>query len=80
MARKLEKELEDCGCSLTPQQFRDLLEERKMQTSPAWTCDDLVCHPDEAKAFCNMIRAETNCPKLSDFLILRTLINARKAH
>jgi hypothetical protein len=80
MARRLEAELEECGCSLTPAQFRDLLEELKAATSPSWTSDDLVCHPDEAKAFCEMIRTETNCPRMSDFLILRTLINARKAH
>jgi hypothetical protein len=80
MARKLEDELEKCGCTLTREQFHELLEDHKAATSPSWTPDELVCHPDEAKAFCNLIREATNCPKLSDFLILRTLLNARKAH
>jgi len=80
MSRKLQDELKECGCELEPEQFRELLEERKMTTSPAWTIDDLVCHPDEAKNFCNLIRQETNCPKMADDLILRTLMNVRRSH
>src|SRR2546422_222645 len=44
MTRKLENELEECGCELTPALFRELLEERKATTSPNWTIDDLVCN------------------------------------
>jgi hypothetical protein len=80
MTRKLEVELEESGCSLTPTGFRELLEERKATTSPSWTIDDLVCHPEKAKEFCEQIRAETACPQLSDYLILRTLMNIRRSH
>jgi transcriptional regulator with XRE-family HTH domain len=80
MTRKLETELEECGCTLDPIAFRELLEERKAVMSPTWTIDDLVCHPDEAKAFCDQIRSETSSPKLSDYLILRTLMNVRRSH
>lgn len=80
MTRKLETELEECDCRLSPAEFRELLEERKATTSPTWTIDDLVCHPPEAMAFCEQIRAETSCPKLPDDLILRTLMNVRRSH
>jgi transcriptional regulator with XRE-family HTH domain len=80
MTRKLEVELSDCGCNLEPAAFRDLLEERKAMTSPTWTIDDLVCHPGDAQSFCESIRAELKCPKMGDYLILRTLMNARRSH
>jgi transcriptional regulator with XRE-family HTH domain len=80
MSRKLEMELEECGCSLTPAAFRELLEDRKATTSPSWTIDDLVCHPKEAMEFCDLIRSETNCPELTDDLVLRTLMNIRRSH
>lgn len=79
MSRKLEAELDACGCELTRAQFHELLERMRESHYPLRTPDDLVCHPDEAKAYCELIRAETGCPKLGDFLILRTLLNARKA-
>jgi transcriptional regulator with XRE-family HTH domain len=80
MPQKLEAELEECGCSMTPLGFRELLEDRKAIASASWTIDDLVCHPDEAKSFCNLIRAEAKCPRLPDDVILRTLMNVRRSH
>jgi transcriptional regulator with XRE-family HTH domain len=80
MTRKLNEELEECGCGIDPGQFRELLEDRKAATSPSWTVDDLVCHPDEASKFCDLIRSETKCQRLSDYLILRTLMNIRRSH
>lgn len=80
MSRKLDVELESCGCWLSPSAFRELLEVQKDATSPNWTPDDLTCHPDEAKAFCELIRCEAACPQLPDYLILRTLLNIRKSH
>lgn len=81
MTRKLETELDAVGCSLTRIQFHDLLERVMAEEFPTRTTpDDLVCHPDEAKAFCERIRAETGCPQMGEYLILRTLLNARKAH
>lgn len=80
MSRRLETELEECGCNLAPIEFRDLLVERKNSTTPAWTIDELVCHPDDAKEFCGLIRRETNCPAMTDSLILRTLMNVRRSN
>jgi transcriptional regulator with XRE-family HTH domain len=80
MSRKLETELEEAGCKLTPEGFRELLEDRKATTSPAWTIDELVCNPKDAMGFCDVIRTETGCQNLSDSLILRTLMNVRRSH
>lgn len=79
MARKLEIELKDAGCALDPKRFIELLEERHASMYPDWTVDDLVCHPDQAKSFCEQIRSELGAP-VPDYVILRRLMNARKAH
>ena len=79
MSRKLETELRDHECSMDAIMFRDLVVERHATMHPAWTEDELTCHPDDAKTFCNTIRSETG-GKVPDHVILRTLLNARKAH
>ena len=79
MSRKLETELDACGCELTRAQFHDVLERVRMEEFPTRTADDLVCRPDEAKAYCDRVRDDLNNTKLTDCLILRTLLNARKA-
>lgn len=80
MARKLKDELNQYGCPMDPGAFRKLLEEKKEATFPGYSFDDLVCRPDDAKRFCELIRAEPTCARLPDFLILRTLMNVRKGH
>jgi len=80
MSRKLEDELKSCDCDFDPTAFRDLLEEQKAVTSPSWTVDELVCHPDKAMEFCEHIRNVAECETLTDPLILRTLMNARRSH
>ncbi|MGH7173395.1 MAG: hypothetical protein ACRELF_03665 [Gemmataceae bacterium] len=79
MARRLETELKECGCSMDAKLFRDLVVERRATMHRSWTEDDLVCHPDEAKAFCQAIRSEVGT-EVPDHVILRALLNARKAH
>lgn len=78
VARRLEVELKDAGCNLSPKEFLDLLEERHASMHPDWTVDDLVCHPDEAKEYCEQIRAAVGAP-VPDDIILRRLMNVRKA-
>lgn len=80
MARKLKDELNEHGCSMDPIAFRTLLEETKASSSPDLSFDDLVCRPDDAKKYCDLIRSQPSCDKLPDFLILRTLMNVRKSH
>ena len=79
MARRLETELAECNCSMDAKMFRDLVVDRHKDMHPSWTEDDLVCHPDEAKAFCQVIRADVSAD-VAEHVILKTLLNARKAH
>lgn len=79
MARKLETELREHGCAMDAKMFRDLVEQRHSAMHANWTVDDLVCHPDEAKEFCRAIRNEVGAD-VPDYVILRALLNARKAH
>ncbi len=77
VAKKLEVELANAGCSLDPKKFIEILEERHTSMHANWTVDDLVCHPDEAKKYCEQIRADVGVP-VPDHVILRRLMNARK--
>jgi hypothetical protein len=80
MPRKLRDELNEYGCATDPIAFRKMLEDKKNATTPDFSFDDLVCRPDDAKKFCDLVRAEQSCDRLPDFLILRTLMNVRKSH
>lgn len=80
MSRKLDVELSEYGCAISPTDFRDVLIDRKHATSPAWTIDELVCHPDEAKEYCQLIRSELKCPDMEDAFILRSLMNIRRSN
>ena len=80
MSRKPEDELKDCDCAMDPGMFRDPLQERKQATSPTWSVDELVRHPDDAKRYCDDIRPATGCGKLPDDMILRTLMNIRRSN
>jgi hypothetical protein len=79
MSKRLVTELEEAKCEMDPGMFRELVEERHRVMYPSWTFDDLVCHPDEAKVFCGQICAEVGAV-VPDHVVLRTLLNARKAH
>jgi hypothetical protein len=78
MAKRLETELAECGCGMDAKMFRELVVERHAVMHPTWTQDDLVCHPDDAKNFCDVIRGEVRAD-VPDHVILKTLLNARKA-
>lgn len=67
------------GIEMGPEEFREYLEEQHALLHPAWTPDDLLCHPTEAAEFCVYIRGRLNTLAPDDF-ILRSLLNSRKAH
>jgi transcriptional regulator with XRE-family HTH domain len=80
MPRKLETELKECGCSLDVTGFRERIDELRVLMFPNWTADDLVCHPRDACNYCDKVRSAIGCDKLEDFVILKALLNIRKAH
>lgn len=78
MAINLSIELKLLDCAADPQEFRGLLIELHAAICPAWSVDELLCHPHEASAFCAAVRCRTECADLPDDLILRTLTNQRR--
>lgn len=80
MPRKLETQLKECGCTVSAAEFRDRIDELRAVMFPNWTADDLVCHPRDATTYCERVRTQIGCGRLDDFLILKTLLNVRKAH
>lgn len=70
--------LKDAQCGYSPDEFKELLIECHTSMYRDQTIDGLLCHPAEAKALCSFVRAKTGS-SLSDPLILRTLMNIRKA-
>lgn len=77
--RVLSKELQSCGCELSPASFKELVGDCLADMYKSTTIDEIVCHPRQALALCNHIRMRASCGTLSDRLILSTLMNARKA-
>lgn len=76
---RLEKQLQACGYSGDPEVFRSLLPELLGQLFPGATDEDVLCSPREkAIPYCEAVRARCACG-LSDTLILKTLLNTRKA-
>lgn len=77
MSVNLAKSLEALGCQMQAPDFRDLVVELHAILHPAWTIDELVCHPSAALEFCRHVceRARFFLP---EDLILRTLMNSRR--
>jgi hypothetical protein len=77
--RVLKHELINNGCTIEPAVFKKRLVDIMSERFTGRTIDDLVCRPREAARFCDLIRDCTHCRALPNQLILRTLMNVRKA-
>ena len=64
----LARELAVFGLDIQPELFRDLIQEVHAVCHPAWTIDELVCHPRDAKRYCNVVRGRLACADLPDDL------------
>lgn len=74
----LESVLVEHGCRLDAQEFRERVTAIYAETHHNLSIDDLLCEPDWAKRYAAMVRRAVGCPGLTDFVILRTLLNQRK--
>ena len=74
----LERRLQANGCTLPLDQFQDQIVDVMSQNYLSWSVDELVLHPDDAKRFCQLVRAATNAHDLPDDLVLRCLMDRRK--
>lgn len=74
---KLAQELVAAGAGADAESFREVLADVMFECYGSWTIDDLLCHPHDAIEFCELIRSRTKS-RVSDYLILKTLLNMRK--
>lgn len=77
MKLNLRKELQAVGSEMAPDQFQELVHAELVSHYPGWTDEELLCRPDEAKRFCNLVRVHCQAP-VCDYVICRTLTNRRK--
>lgn len=74
----LQARLRANGCAVSLSEFQDELENLHARLYQAWSVDELLLHPDDAKHFCDTIRQLSSFEGLPDDLILRCLLNRRK--
>lgn len=80
MAQRIEPQLKECGCDMSAGQFREFVDDMFTEHVADYTVDEMLLHPDDAKAFCNTVRDQgKEFSQLTDPLILRSLIGQRKA-
>ncbi|WP_099261329.1 hypothetical protein [Rhodopirellula bahusiensis] len=75
----LANELKAVGCKDDRSTFNDRLIQLLASSFPGMTIDDLVCTPDKSRVFCNAIRDASESPKLTNKVILKALMNLRRA-
>jgi hypothetical protein len=78
MAQRFETHLRDSGYDMDLETFRDLLIDVLHNMYRNWDDEDLLHHPQEALAFCRVVRQTAGCARLSDDLILRVLSSTHK--
>ncbi len=74
----LREELPKVDCTLTPDEFRELIKTTYKKMHPFLPCEQLGFYPDLAKRFCGVIRHQANAPMLEDHITMKTLTNIRK--
>jgi hypothetical protein len=78
MAQRFEARLRASGCDMDLETFRDLLIDVLHNMYRNWDDEDLLHHPQEALAFCKVVRQTAGCEGLPDDLILGVLSGTRK--
>jgi len=77
MALNFENELRDCGCALSREQFFELVEETRFNMFPAWSQDELACHPSQAVRYCETVRQRAGAP-VPEHVTMHAMFAARK--
>lgn len=70
--------IEDAGIDLEPERFYEVLVEGLTSMYRESTVDEMLCHPVEAKSYCDYIRKCLGNSALADETLLRPLLNYRK--
>lgn len=77
--KRLKTKLSEIGCPIGEDEFRVLVSDCLADMYKSQTIDEVLCHPHEAAALCNYVRARGKSDVLTDELILTTIMNNRKA-
>jgi hypothetical protein len=79
MAARIEPQLKEHGCDMSPNQFRQYVDEMFAEHVTDYTLDEMLLHPREAISFCDTVRQSgREFADLPDHLILRSVIGQRK--
>lgn len=76
---RLSTELQACGCTDSPEKFKERLVETLETEFPGKTIDDLLCQPDDAIKYCELITDQVGAEWLPHAVILKALQNIRKS-
>jgi len=76
--KRLKAKLSEIGCAIDDDKFRELVGDCLADMYHSQTIDEILCHPPEAAALCNYVRARGKSDILTDEIILTTLLNNRK--
>lgn len=76
--KHLKAKLREIGCTIEEGTFREFVGDCLADMYHNQTIDEILCHPHEAAALCNYVRARGKSDVLTDELILTTLLNNRK--
>lgn len=75
----LATELAACGCSDSPEKFKERLIDGLTNWFPGRSIDSIVCNPEDALAYCHQIFEGIGAEYLHEAVILKTLMNIRKS-
>lgn len=80
MAQRIEPQLKEYGCDMSSNQYQIFVDGMFKEHSDYASVDEMVLHPDDAKAFCNIVRSQgKEFVALPDHLILKPLMAYRKS-
>ena len=72
-------ELKKAGYTKTVKSFKQLLHDVFDESFKEYTTEQVLFDPELTRAFDILVRCVSGCPKLSDYVINRSLDNERKA-
>ena len=76
---RLDGELKYYGCTIAVDTFKERLVDLLIRDFPETTIDGLVCEPANSSEYCHIVRDDIECELLPDKVILKALMNIRRA-
>lgn len=76
---RLARELRLAGVEMQANDFKEYLISWLIEWCPSRTIDSLVCEPRDAMEYCRRVRDALENDKLIDYVILKALMNQRRA-